>query len=256
MLINTLLRLTACAFLFLAASLSNSVLGETLGHNDIVRLYGNATYYDRLWLPRLSIENGCHSYPAVDKLGNIGGGLKPTGTETGLCTDGGNGQAYSRTRCWTIGDDKVCATIYAWYFPKDMFMWGELPIPFVGHRHDWESVVVWTQNSEFAGAAFSQHGDWRRYDQDHSELVIDGKILRVKYARDMGTHVVKPSIALGARSPLVSWERLPQSIQSVLESWRGETNFPAGNRNHLVNMMASVPDSLCDFFAFSSPACY
>ena len=46
--------------------------------------------------------------------------------------------------------------MYAWYWPKDE------PSTGIGHRHDWESIVVWlSEESESAtlnGIAVSGHG--------------------------------------------------------------------------------------------------
>jgi hypothetical protein len=229
---------------------------EVRSHDQIVRLAESATTYDKTWNPSLYIENGCQSYPAVDAAGNTSGGLAPTGTENGNCTNADVGQAYARTKCWTSTSLKICATIYQWYFPKDMAMFGSIPINNAGHRHDWEGVVVWTRNDAFVGAAFSQHGNWARYNAGSSSLVFNsnGKTLRVKYARSSGTHAVMPTGQSGTTKQLVSWENLGSTVRTPLNSWTGDANFAARDSAYLTEMAESMPSSLCGNFP-TNPLC-
>ncbi|RLN50722.1 hypothetical protein BBP00_00010004 [Phytophthora kernoviae] len=109
--------------------------------------------------PRLRIASGCDPYPAVNSLGQTGGGLKPTGNPRGKCRGNGAGaQVYGHSR-WHY--DRW-AIMYSWYFPKDS------PSPGLGHRHDWEHAIVWIDNPEvenpkIIGAATSSHNGYEKY---------------------------------------------------------------------------------------------
>lgn len=91
--------------------------------------------------PYLHIAHGCRSYPAVSQSGQVSGGLQASGTPSGGCNDGRNGQTYVRGT-WYQGR---YAIMYSWYFPKDQVASGSIN---GGHRHDWESVVIWIDNRE------------------------------------------------------------------------------------------------------------
>uniref|UniRef100_H3G9C5 Necrosis inducing-like protein NPP1 type n=1 Tax=Phytophthora ramorum TaxID=164328 RepID=H3G9C5_PHYRM len=87
--------------------------------------------------PILRIDNGCHSYPAVNAAGETNAGLKGTGRPSGDCKGSSLGsQVYGRS----VWHGDLWAIMYAWYFPKDM------PILGKGKRHDWANVVVWLDN--------------------------------------------------------------------------------------------------------------
>jgi hypothetical protein len=97
---------------------------------------GNAI---RRYEPYLHIAHGCQSYPAVSATGQVGGGLQNSGSPSGGCNSAANGQTYTRA-AWYNGR---FAIMYAWYFPKDQISSGGLN---GGHRHDWESIVIWIDN--------------------------------------------------------------------------------------------------------------
>ncbi|KAK2060524.1 hypothetical protein LY76DRAFT_634576 [Colletotrichum caudatum] len=83
--------------------------------------------------PHLYVKGGCDPYPAVDKDGNLGAGLKPTGGGRSGCDKGGLGQVYVRSGQSSAGRQAV---LYSYYMPKVTWKEG-------GHRHYWASVVVW-----------------------------------------------------------------------------------------------------------------
>ncbi|MDI3412041.1 NPP1 family protein [Bacillus sonorensis] len=102
--------------------------------------------------PYLKVYSGCVPFPAVDAQGNTSGGLEPTGAPEGHCSKN-TGQVYTRS-AWYNG---VWAIMYSWYFPKDEAS------PGLGHRHDWEGIVVWVdnpanQNPKALSVAYSGHG--------------------------------------------------------------------------------------------------
>lgn len=81
------------------------------------------------------------------------GGLNPTGGSSDGCSSS-TGQVYSRSGTY----NGKFAIMYAWYWPKDE------PSDGIGHRHDWESAVVWlsaqSTSASLVGAAASAHGDF------------------------------------------------------------------------------------------------
>ncbi|GMF40046.1 unnamed protein product [Phytophthora lilii] len=89
--------------------------------------------------PQIHISSGCRPYPAVNWHGETGGGLKTTDNPRGGCRGFGWGsQIYGRSTWFR----DVWAIMYSWYFPKDS------PSPSMGHRHDWEHIIVWIDNPD------------------------------------------------------------------------------------------------------------
>ncbi|KAF4318865.1 hypothetical protein BBO99_00004172 [Phytophthora kernoviae] len=117
--------------------------------------------------PQIHVTNGCHPYPAVNSAGDTSGGLKPTGAPSGSCKGSGYGsQVYGRST-WYSGR---WAIMYSWYFPKDS------PSTGLGHRHDWEHVVVWIDNPDvenptILGVSPSAHSGYSKYVPPSSDTV-------------------------------------------------------------------------------------
>lgn len=80
-------------------------------------------------------------------------GLNPSGSPSSGC-DSSPGQVYARGGTY----NGKFAIMYAWYWPKDS------PSSGLGHRHDWESSVVWlsaqSATATIVGGAASGHGDF------------------------------------------------------------------------------------------------
>ncbi|KAK1974087.1 necrosis inducing protein-domain-containing protein [Colletotrichum cereale] len=87
--------------------------------------------------PALWVSGGCDPYPAVDRDGNLGGGLKPTEGGRSGCDKGGLGQVYAR-RGRSQGHEGI---MYTYYTPKVRWAKGAKN----GHRHYWASVVIWVK---------------------------------------------------------------------------------------------------------------
>lgn len=98
--------------------------------------------------PYLHIAHGCASYPAVSASGQVGGGLQNSGGPSSGCNDGRNGQTYVRGAF----HNGRYAIMYAWYFPKDQISAGGAN---GGHRHDWESIVVWIDDRKSRSSVHS-----------------------------------------------------------------------------------------------------
>ncbi|KAI9347419.1 necrosis inducing protein-domain-containing protein [Zopfochytrium polystomum] len=71
--------------------------------------------------------------------------------------------------------------MYAWYWPKDQEAVG------VGHRHDWESTVVFIndvnaapENQKIIEVAASAHGAFRQYNPPNPDT-MEGTHVHIKY---------------------------------------------------------------------------
>ncbi|KAL4802467.1 necrosis inducing protein-domain-containing protein [Aspergillus unguis] len=166
--------------------------------------------------PYLYVETGCVPFPAVDANGNTGGGLKPTGSPSGSCSKS-TGQIYSRS---TMGDGTVdtygAAIMYAWYMPKDS------PSTGLGHRHDWEGVIVWLADAASTAAENvvavcpSGHGGW---DCSTDGFKLEGTHPLVWYYSDWPVnHQMGLTDVVGGTQPLIAWESLPEAARAALEN--------------------------------------
>jgi hypothetical protein len=125
--------------------------------------------------------------------------------------------------------------MYAWYMPKDS------PSSGLGHRHDWESVVVWldrekaTTSAKVIGVAVSSHGGFNK-----------------KKARDVkfssGPHIGYDSkwplnhdliftTQKGGRQPLIAYEKLTTAARNALEKTSfKDANVPFIKKNFANNL--------------------
>lgn len=71
-------------------------------------------------------------------------GLPITGTQNSGCTSS-LGQIYARAAPY----NNMYAVMYSWYMPKDE------PSYDLGHRHDWEGVIVWLSSGTSTSASNS-----------------------------------------------------------------------------------------------------
>ena len=238
----------------LVSSLSLNVQSDEIAHNQVTVIDENMTSAHSTWQPRLYVRRGCQPYAAVDAQGNYSGGLSARGSESGSCSTQGRGQTYVRSACWQVSGRQICANMYAWYFPKDMFMTGNLPIAGAGHRHDWEDVIIWTDNNSFAGAAYSQHGDYDIRSRDDSANSISGNTLTVQYDRNSGTHSLEPtSQTTGVMPAGISYFNLPSVARRTLANrdW-GSANFPMKDSNFLNNIREAIPVNLTNDYGFTA----
>src|SRR5690242_16222955 len=98
--------------------------------------------------------------------------------------------------------------MYAWYFPKDQPIAG---IVAGGHRHDWESVVVWLDNPANANprilsAAASGHGSYKRTTNPNRR----GNNVKVEYFTSFPTnHELQFTNTEGRPYWISDWDRMP-----------------------------------------------
>lgn len=240
--------------ILLGASFSLNAQSDEIAHNQVTVIDKNMLSSHATWQPRLHIRRGCQPYAAVDVSGNHSGGLSARGSESGSCSTQGRGQTYARSACWSVSDRQICAHMYAWYFPKDMFMAGNLPISGAGHRHDWEDVIIWTDNNSFAGAAYSQHGNYDIRGRDDSANSINGNTLTVQYDRNGGTHSIETTSETSGVMPAgISYNNLPAVARRTLadRDW-GSANFPMKDSNFLNNIREAIPLNLTNDYDFTA----
>ena len=165
-------------------------------------------------------------------LNKKSGGLLTTGPSNGDC-DNSNGQVYTRGGKSNITD--AYALMYSWYFPKDN------PSQALGHRHDWEGVIVWisdpssTSPDNVVAVCPSGHGGW---DCSTDEYSLSGSASLIKYYNVWPVnHQCGLTSTKGGQQPLVAWESLPSVSRAALETTDfGSANVPFKNANWQDNL--------------------
>ncbi|ETL36859.1 hypothetical protein L916_11242 [Phytophthora nicotianae] len=173
--------------------------------------------------PQIQIRTGCEPYPAVNEYGETSGGLKPSGKSRGNCGGSGHGsQVYGRST-WIEG---VWAIMYSWYFPKDS------PSPGMGHRHDWEYVVVFINNPEvqepkILACSVASHGGYKKFNPC-PPWVIDGTSLKVRYKHAWPlNHDLDTTGDAGTFQDLIMWDQMTNDARRALNSVSfGKANTP------------------------------
>lgn len=106
--------------------------------------------------------------------------------------------------------------MYAFYFPKDQ------PSPGLGHRHDWEGVVVWLDDPNLPepkvlGVAASGHGDWDY--RDVKDAPLDGIRAKIEYKNTWpNTHRMGFTNDIGENFPLLEWDSMPELARNALNT--------------------------------------
>ena len=201
---------------FLVSQLTaiSSVSAASRNHDQISPLTFGANVASERFLPRLSVNGACKPYTAVDKDGNYNAGLQDSGSENGNCTASNKAQVYTRTKQVNANTHGI---MYAYYFPKD----NGLIFPSIGHRHDWEHVVVFVSNlnqsnERLVGAAYSAHGDVSSTTSPNKS----GNQIYVNYDyHGSVTHSFQEGTS-GSNSGhvLVSWGNLPTAAKNTLNN--------------------------------------
>ncbi|WP_281628642.1 NPP1 family protein [Vibrio sp. St2] len=135
--------------------------------------------------------DGCYPAAGVSRNGEMNPGLKPTGALNGSCRDAGFldiSNTLHRYACIQGSDgQEYCAQAYDTYYEKDQAIPG---IGLGGHRHDWESVIIWTIDDAVAYGSVSCHGDLET--KPREQLPMEGEHLKVVYHKDgILTHCIR-----------------------------------------------------------------
>ncbi|KAJ8544374.1 hypothetical protein ON010_g11894 [Phytophthora cinnamomi] len=176
--------------------------------------------------PQLKISDGCHPYPAVQANGSVSAGLKWTFIgQSGDCGGSPLGsQIYARSSWYS----DVWAIMYAWYFPKGREATGGVGL---GHRHNWEFVVVWIDNpaldnSTILGVSMSAYLGYSKRHPPKAKYV-DGTSVKVDYYYNLvvGNTALRLTEDAGETQDLISWEQLPDVARSALNSTDWDTTL-------------------------------
>lgn len=186
--------------------------------------------------PQLHISDGCHPYPAVDSSGNTSGGLKPSGSSSAGCKGSGYGsQIYGRST-WYNG---VWAIMYSWYFPKDS------PSTGLGHRHDWEHVVVWISNPAVDSptvyaVSTSAHSGYSIY-YPPSSSYMDGNSAKIDYFKIIViNHAFRMTSSAGETQDLIMWDQMTDAARTALENTDfGDANVPFKDGNFMTKLASA-----------------
>jgi hypothetical protein len=184
----------------------------------------NADGLEQTFSPAYDFDtDGCYSTAAISADGTLNPGLSLGGDVNGHCHDMAqltNDNTYSREKC----NNGWCAVMYASYFEKDQATLGPAAI---GHRHDWEHVIVWIYNNAVQYVAVSQHSSYAisaasgvRFDGTHPKIVYHKDGASTHDFRFANTNDEPPENATG------SW------FYPRLVGWNG---YPAGYRDKLMS---------------------
>jgi hypothetical protein len=96
----------------------------------------------------------------------------------------------------------------------------------LGHRHDWEAIVIWldspSSSSTILGVSTSSHGQFKKYTIPNSKVnFVENRIL-IKYWNILFlNHHPDVTHKKGGEQPLIAWESLTEAARTSLET----TNF-------------------------------
>jgi hypothetical protein len=204
----------------------------------------NAATFQNKYMPLFDYDSdSCFPAAAVDASGRLNGGLDNTGTITGGCRNNHLGKANTYSQGWC--KNGWCAYVYALYFEKDQTLNGADAF---GHRHDWESVMVFQKQGEERPRylAASRHGGYSTH--PINEVPMDGNRVKIVYHKDgASTHAFRfakwgeAAKAWGDggwdRPALVTMEYMDKTPRDQLwnSKW-GDANFPlTGNLQSNIN---------------------
>ncbi|RAK96053.1 NPP1 family protein [Aspergillus ibericus CBS 121593] len=190
---------------------------EIVGFNQTVPDDATGDLY-LAYQPYLKVVNGCVPFPGVDAEGDTDAGLSPTGSSDGDCSSN-TGQIYIRSNITTTSTPSTsspAALLYSWYMPKDE------PSTGLGHRHDWEGVIIYLSSTATISAdnilavCPSAHGGW---DCSTDGYTLSGTKALIKYESIWPLdHSCGLTDVVGGTQPLVAWESLTTAAQDALQT--------------------------------------
>lgn len=165
-------------------------------------------------------DDSCYPAAAISPAGELNRGLKIGGSITGECRDPSQlreANTYSRRVEARIDGKVFAATMFCLYFEKDQIA----PLA-GGHRHDFESVVLWQTDGVLTHAAFSAHGGFSLVPTD--ELVLRGGRVAACYHKEWYvTHCMRPASRSDVESArpwctptLVDWDLMDPRLRGKL----------------------------------------
>ncbi|KAJ5043143.1 uncharacterized protein L3040_004526 [Drepanopeziza brunnea f. sp. 'multigermtubi'] len=192
----------------------------------------------RKFNPTLHVTHGCQVMTAVNDKGEISSGLQDSGSPNGGCRWTDRGQTYVRTANYK----EIFAIMYAWYWPKDHPNAGNVA---GGHRHDWESVVVWlstncTDDAKLLGASASGHGQYKK----NTDPPKVGDSVEIEYFTNFPmNHELRFTTTAGWYFNLLEWHTMPAVTREALQNADfGAANVPFKDGNFESNLDKAVLD--------------
>ncbi|PCD42835.1 hypothetical protein AU210_005360 [Fusarium oxysporum f. sp. radicis-cucumerinum] len=194
------------------------------------RLDTNADEDSLRYQPALDFDkDSCYHTAAIDRDGVVNKGLSIHGGITRDCRDRtrlDNANVYTRKRC----NNCWCAYMYEYYFETD-----RTGLPWSGHIHDWENVVVFVKNNTIQRVVASAHGKYRHKDnlllQDGHPLIVYHKSFMsthaLRFAKDEDVKDVENDYGKWVIADLIGWDGFPTpEFKQKLSSHKfGKANF-------------------------------
>jgi hypothetical protein len=158
------------------------------------------------------------------------GGLNPSGAPNSMCSSS-PGQVYARAATY----NSYYAIMYSWYMPKDS------PSTGLGHRHDWENVVVWLSSASttatLRGVAISAHGDYQKTTSPN----LSGTSPLIGYISYFPVnHQLIATSTKGGQQPLIAWESMTAAARSAIENTDFGDATPSFRDSNFQNYLADA----------------
>uniref|UniRef100_H3G938 Necrosis inducing-like protein NPP1 type n=1 Tax=Phytophthora ramorum TaxID=164328 RepID=H3G938_PHYRM len=237
------MNLRAFFYVVFALTAVAQVQADKIGHDEVVPFPQPepVTISEKAavrFKPEIHITNGCHPYPAVSEAGMTSGGLQATGGPSSKCKGSGWGsQMYGRST-WYSG---VWAIMYTWYFPKDS------PSTRLGHRHDWEHVVVWIDNPDVSNPILlavspSAHSGYSKYVPPSADSV-DGTSVKINYESHWPVnHALDTTSKSGEFQDLIMWHQMSDAARLALNTTDfGKAIMPMNDGSFLGKLAGAWP---------------
>lgn len=125
--------------------------------------------------------------------------------------------------------------MYSWYWPKDS------PSTRLGHRHDWEDIVVWLTPSLDGIEAVSASGHGK-HDVDREPKLHDGAPCVAYSSVWPVNHRLGFTRKVGGRQPLVAWESITRAAREGLDTADfGKATVPFKDATFAANLESASP---------------
>ncbi|MEU9238718.1 NPP1 family protein [Streptomyces sp. NPDC048385] len=228
------------------------VAAPATAHADVLTLLPqNADGLEQTFSPAYDYDgDGCYATAAIGADGTINPGLGLGGDVNGHCHDYAqlaNANTYSREKC----NNGWCAVMYASYFEKDQATYGPLAI---GHRHDWEHVIVWIQDNQVRYVSVSQHSSYQvaaasaiRFDGTHPKIVYHKDGLSTHDFRFANSNDDPPENVTGGwfYPRLVGWDGYPAGYRDkLMNADFGEATIKIKDGSFDANLSYSMPSGI------------
>ncbi|KAG3080352.1 hypothetical protein PI124_g20846 [Phytophthora idaei] len=123
--------------------------------------------------------------------------------------------------------------MYSWYFPKDS------PSTGLGHRHDWEHVIVWIDNPDVANpkilaVTLSAHSGYSKYAPPKAGTVA-GNTAKINCESHWPVnHALDSTDKGGETQPLIMWDQMTEAARRSLNTVGfGDANVPMNDGNFM-----------------------